>query len=458
MQRQGGRDVDRGRGLAHATLLVGDRHDPARSGPRPGAPAPAAHLERDLGGAGNGRIGHQAACAGPGRPGGERRRVAGIPPGGRPGSGVVSRGSAGARPTTESRPGPFGLVVSGGLPPGHGRAPATGGAPPTVAPRGLTARRAAIVSRETSAVSGRPRLPDGGLGPVRQRQARTRARRQQGCAWHQSARASRLPQVRAHARRARKRNHRTEPEQAPEGPCPRAIPSPRSEAMRAPFPASVSGPLARYTVTVPRPGGRGGPRTTPRQSGRLPAHMRLLRARGCRPARPDTGRLATAPPASDPHRRHGPSSRAPRQPRAFSDRPPTTAHQPYRPAPDLLPGPRPATSAPRRLAPHRQPRVHRPVPPRHRRRRDRRPSRQAPAQRPAPPGSQPAPPTRTPWASARPRPTPPRRPPRPATSPSAAAPPRRRARPSGAPGLFSPPRRRAGPAACSCPRRPGRSG
>ena len=75
VQSQGGREVDRGGGLAHSALLVGDRHDPARPGPRPGSPAAAADLDRDLGGAGNGRIGGQAVSLGPGWPGGRAGRV-----------------------------------------------------------------------------------------------------------------------------------------------------------------------------------------------------------------------------------------------------------------------------------------------------------------------------------------------------------------------------------------------
>jgi len=343
-----------------------------------------------------------------------------------------------------------------------------------------------------------PGCPNGGPPPARRRQAPTHARRQQGCAWHQSARASRLPQVRPQAHRARKRDHPPEPERAPEDRCPRAIPAPAVKPCRAPFPASVSGPL----VTLHR-------YRSPDREGAAARAQDLVSPAGCRarhppaprpraPGRPSPTPAAwpAAPAASTPYRRHSPSGRAPsatarlRQPALFD------GHQSYRPAPVPMAGISPATSGPRRLAPPRQPTraptctarapqpsatggpADRPQPSNqrspaanalHRRahpwaigtppadtgHRPTQPTNQPPAagtaHRPAPPSNQ-----RTPAAnalhprpphgqSACPRPAPPHRPPPPPTSRQLSAPPHRRARATGASGLLSRPRHGAGP-------------
>ncbi len=119
VQGQGGRDVDRRGGLADASLLVGDRHDPAGPGPGPGPSAAAPGLERGLGGPGNGRVGSAAGRAAGSRAGSLR-------PGGRPGA-VGALAGLGRR-----WPGlPAGLCVPGLRRPwrfgtGHGPRPGPG--------------------------------------------------------------------------------------------------------------------------------------------------------------------------------------------------------------------------------------------------------------------------------------------------------------------------------------------
>jgi hypothetical protein len=164
----------------------------------------------------------------------------------------------------------------------------------------------------------------------RQAQTQTRARRQQGCAWHQSARASRLPQVRVQAHPARKEDHRPEPGRAPEDRDPRAIPAPAVKPCRAPFPASVSGPLV--TLHRYRPPGR---------EGAAARGQDLVSPAGCRARCPPTPRRGLPagparhrppgqrrPPASTCHRRYGPSNRAPSATAPSATGAPSTGHQP----------------------------------------------------------------------------------------------------------------------------------
>jgi hypothetical protein len=301
-----------------------------------------------------------------------------------------------------------------------------------------------------------PGCPNGGPSPARRRQAQARARRQQSCAWHQSARTSLLPQVRAQAHRARKRGHRPEPERAPEDRCPRAIPAPAVKPCRAPFPASVSGPL----VTLHR-------YRSPGREGTAARGEDLVSPAGCRarhppaprpraPGRPGPTPAAwpAAPAASTPIDGTARAVAPPRQPRAFSNRRSIDGHQPYWPAPAQQPA-HPADShrpgsqrAPICTARAQRPSAivgpadrHQPsnqctsgnqrAPPTRSSVGNRHARRPAPTHRTAtsPPAAHTAPPTATAQQPARQQPTPPHR----------------RARPTAASGLLSRTRRRAAP-------------
>jgi hypothetical protein len=372
-------------------------------------------------------------------------------PASRPTRGQDRERSRGGRPRWPDYRVQAGTVRPGGprrLAPWPRAAPRARAAPRLpVAPRGLTARRGwgwFHVKHPASAAS--PGSPNGGLSPARrpQAQARARARRQQSCAWHQSARTSRLPQVRAQARRARPRDHRLEPERTPEDRCPRAIPAPAVKPSRAPFPASVSGPL----VTLHR-------YRSPGREGAAARGEDLVSPAGCRPRHPPAprprapGRPSPTPAAwpAATRSQHPLSTALPEQPR-----PSATARlqQPalHRRAPALLTDtpsywPAPAQQPAHPADSHRpgSQREHRSAPPRHRGR------QQSPAQ---PIGTSPAtsaPPATNalhrrahPWAIGTPlgrhRPTP-QQPARQQPTPA-----RRRAHATGASGLLSRPRRR----------------